>query len=146
MTKETASSQPHTYIHVYIAKVRSQQYLSELVGVSRHEGNRLGLQPLALAHAPHGTVRGTATLANLLLSSVDCVRQQYNSTVETDGKERNHHVVGTYILLSVYIYIYIYIYVGMVITYSKRRINRVRLPARGQLNREDAYFPVPIRT
>ena len=38
-------------------------------------------------------------------------------------------------------------YVCMVITYNKGkdRPGKVANPARGQLNRENAYFPVPVR-
>ena len=40
-----------------------------------------------------------------------------------------------------------YVYVCMVITYSKSMAQpgKVANPARGQLNRKNEYFPVPVR-
>ena len=42
---------------------------------------------------------------------------------------------------------YVCMYVRMVITYSKSKgqPGKVANPARGQLNRENEYFPVPVR-
>ena len=52
----------------------------------------------------------------------------------------------SYILLVVYYAINMY--VCMVITYTKRSMNqpgKVVNPSRGQLNRENEYFPVAVR-
>ena len=42
--------------------------------------------------------------------------------------------------------VYVFMYVYMVITYSKGKDQpgKVANPARGQLNRENEFFPVPV--
>ena len=56
--------------------------------------------------------------------------------------------VCMYICMSMYVYLYVCIYVRMVITYRKVKDQPVKVanPARGQLNRENEYFPASVRT
>ena len=52
-----------------------------------------------------------------------------------------------YTTIKQHVYMYVCMYVCMVITYSRLWINRGKVanPARGQLNTENEYSPVPVR-
>ena len=52
-----------------------------------------------------------------------------------------------YLSVILYLYLFLTLYIGMVITYGKSmdQPGKVANPARGQLNRENEYSPIPVR-
>ena len=86
---------------------------------------------------------------NGMNKNLSCLTSQYlpNSTLEVAIKCLGCYEFGIIVVFSLAVDFGTKYYVCMVITCSKRKDQpgKVANPARGQLNGENEYFPVPVR-